>query len=145
MPRDFKEGIRRCNFQDGLGMFPEWKREKYRYKPVLVHCSLTVLGICGGTCMDGSEFNLSNEWVDDFQVESLCICSLLSQRRRQPLRSQIFVVRVRPWCIKPVHGITTMCYQGLPGWGLKVIYQLTGAKLIVSHHNQGRLPGGSSI
>lgn len=38
MPDNFKEGIRRYNFQDGLGLLLEWKREKYRYKPILVHC-----------------------------------------------------------------------------------------------------------
>ena len=38
MPGDFKDGIRRYNFQNGLGLFLEWKREKWRYKPILVHC-----------------------------------------------------------------------------------------------------------
>ena len=33
MPGDFKERIRVCNLQDGLSLFPGWKREKDRYKP----------------------------------------------------------------------------------------------------------------
>lgn len=35
MPGDFKEKIRGYMFQDGLGQFAEWKKEKYRYTPIL--------------------------------------------------------------------------------------------------------------
>lgn len=46
--------------------------------------------------MNVNKCNASNEGGDDFQVESLCICSVLSQRRCQLLRSQALVDKVRP-------------------------------------------------